>query len=129
MSWWQQFTSPWRVERAVTVGIQIKLDALEARMSAREDETRAELSAAIDGALGAYDAVVAERDQYKAALEQADANQAAAVAAAVAETNEANDNLDADFNVGQVEKLRRLQAEPQPEPEPQEPVAEEPTNG
>jgi hypothetical protein len=119
MSWWQQFTSPWRVERAVTVGIQIKLDALEARMSAREDETRAELSAAIDGALGASDAVVAERDP----------DQAAAVAAAVAETNEANDNLDADFNVGQVEKLRRLQAEPQPEPEPQEPVAEEPTNG
>jgi hypothetical protein len=122
MSWWHRFTSPWRdspaIRTAVVDTIPLLLQGLEARMSAREDETRAELTAAIDGALSAYDAVVAERDEYKAALEQADADKAAAVAAAVAETNEANDNLDADFNAGQVEKLRRLQAQPEPEPEP-----------
>ena len=101
------------------------LNALEARMSELELQSRAELSDAIAGALGAYDAVVAERDQYKEALESADADKAAAVAAAVQDANESNDAGDAAFNTEQVEKLRRLQAQPTPDPTP-EPAPEQP---
>ncbi len=127
MSWSDWFTWPRRTISDIdarTFWLRVELPqlltAMEERMSAREDETRAELSAAIDGALSAYDAVVAERDQYKAALETADADKAAAVAAAVAETNDANDALDADWNEGEVEKLRRLQAAPPVEPAPEQ---------
>jgi hypothetical protein len=127
MSWSDWFTWPRKTISDIdarTFWLRVELPqlltAMEERMSAREDETRAELSAAIDGALSAYDAVVAERDQYKAALETADADKAAAVAAAVAETNDANDALDADWNEGEVEKLRRLQAAPPVEPAPEQ---------
>lgn len=81
-------------------------------MSDLELQTRADLSAAITGALGAYDAVVAERDALKterdslrAALDSADADKAAAISAAV----EADDTEDAAFNTSQVDELRRLQ--------------------
>lgn len=100
-----------------TIPTRTDLIAMEARMSDFELQTRVELSAAILGALSAYDAVVVERDKYKAALEATAADTAAAVAAAVAEANDVNDAGDAAFNASQVDELRRLQpvvAEPAP---------------
>lgn len=91
--------------RESVTGLPARLSQLEGFIVATEQETRQQLSSAITGALGAYDAVVLERDRLKAALEQADADAAARVATAL-ETEAADD---AEFNQSKVEELRRLQ--------------------
>lgn len=77
---------------------------------ATEQESREQLVEVVGGALAAYDAVVAERDAYKEALENADADKAQAVA----DANAANDAGDAEFNLSQVDRLRQFQANPEP---------------
>lgn len=89
-----------------------RLTDLEVTMTSSENATRAALVEAISGTLGAYDALAAENDQLRTALESADSDAAARVAAAVAEANEANNALDAEFNAGQVDRLRRFQTAP-----------------
>ncbi len=137
MSWLDYFTWPkaaisdlqrdMATIKPVLLRIPKQLTAMEARMSELEDQTRVELAAAITGALGAYDAKVAElaavsaeRDNLRAALETADADKAAAVEAAVS----ADDAGDAAFNAEQVDALRRLQ--PVVEPPADNPPADEP---
>lgn len=94
--------------------IENKLDNLIRkvdRMAAREDAAYEKLSASIQTVKDGWASLVAERDQYKAALEAADANQAAAVQAAL--------DADSDVDAGKVEAadaaLAELVAVPAPE--------------
>jgi hypothetical protein len=108
------------IKTAVGTTIPARFIQLERFVMATEAESREQLSAAITGALGAYDQVVAERDRYKAELEQADETRAQAVADAL----EAESVEDASFNESKVEELRRLQPTvTEPPAEPTEPTA------
>lgn len=90
--------------------LKFRFDRLERLIVATEQESREALNAAITGTLAYVDEVVRERDEYKAALEVADAEQAEAVANALAD--EAAE--DAVYNESKVEELRRLQQNPEP---------------
>ncbi len=81
-----------RIRRAVVHEIPAKLREMESRMANREQAAYENLTATIQSVQSGWTALVAERDQYKAALEQADADEAAAVAAAL----EADSEYDAD---------------------------------
>ena len=98
-----------RATRAAVLGLPDvltkQLIELRGYIMATEQETRDQLSGAITGALAAYDQVVRERDQYRAQLEQADAEAANRVATALA----AEAAEDVQFNQSKVEELRRLQ--------------------
>jgi septal ring factor EnvC (AmiA/AmiB activator) len=103
-----------RLLRALLAPILDQLDRLETTM-ATETETREQLVAAVGGALAHIDTLTADNAALRAALEQADADRAAAVAA----EREANDAGDAEFNASQVDRLRVFVAEPTPEPTPE----------
>jgi hypothetical protein len=108
------------IERALTVGIPNLLHKMEAAMAAREDAAYDKLNATIATVKDGWGSLVAERDRYKAALEAADANQAAAVAAAL--------EADSDVDAGKVEAADAALAElvPAPSSEPDVPVEESP---
>lgn len=121
--WLGVLLAPWRalpgLQRDIarllqTTATKHDIHHLGVLMTSLEQQSRDDLSAAITGALAAYDAVVAERDQLRAALQAADADKAAAVADAVA----ADDSDDAAYNESQVAALRRLQGGSDPAPAP-----------
>ena len=108
MDWGEWARAPLQALTDLSAGqteILNRLTQMEANLMANEQESRDQLSGAITGALAAYDQAVADRDRYKAALEEADATTAQAVADALA----AESADDVAFNESKVEELRRLQ--------------------
>jgi len=102
-----------------TTAMKLKLDQIQKElkiMGAREDAAYAALSEKIDTVKAGWASLVAERDALKAALEDADADAAAQVQAAL--------DADSEVDAGKVEAassaLDELVATPPPvEPEPQ----------
>ena len=102
-----------------TTAMKLKLDQIQKElkiMGAREDAAYAALSEKIDTVKAGWASLVAERDALKAALENADADAAAQVQAAL--------DADSEVDAGKVEAassaLDELVATPPPvEPEPQ----------
>ena len=86
-------------------------------MAAREDAAYEQLNTSIQTVKDGWAALVAERDQYKTALEQADATRAQAVADAL--------EADSDVDAGKIEAanaaLNELVA-PAPPAEPEQPA-------
>lgn len=101
--------------RTALEGLDRKLDA----MSEREDAAYAQLNSTIQTVKDGWASLVAERDQYKAALEQADAEKAQAVADVLA--------ADSDVDAAKVEAADAALAELNAQPaQPAEPPAEPP---
>jgi len=105
------------IREAVRVEIPNQLRQMEASMAAREDAAYEQLNTSIQTVKDGWAALVAERDQYKAALEQADATRAQAVADAL--------EADSDVDAGKIEAanaaLNELVA-PAPPAEPEQPA-------
>jgi hypothetical protein len=97
-----------RIRRAVVNEIPARLREMESRMANREQAAYENLSATIQSVRDGWTALVAERDQYKAALEAADADEAAAVAAAL----EADSEYDAEKIETADAQLAELVAQP-----------------
>ncbi len=93
-------------------------------MTSREETAYSNLTATIESVRSGWTSLVAERDSYKAALEQADADQAQAVQDALA--------ADSDHDAAAIEQadasLAELVAQPAPESQP-EPAPEAPADG
>lgn len=95
--------------------LESKLDELIRkvdRMAAREDAAYEKLNASIQTVKDGWASLVAERDQYKAALESADADKAAAVQAAL--------DADSEVDAAKVEAADAALAELVPAPAPED---------